>query len=410
MSRALDVHLTGRLVARIIEGRDGMMLEYTDEAVARFGVGGLALSMALPVDDRAYVGTPVERWVEGLLPEGEARTVLEDRFEVRRGDTFGLIGAIGADCAGAVSFLEPGRPFDDGSSPTRLTEAELASLIAGLPAAPLGADRGVPVSLAGLQHKLPLRRTADGWTRPTRTAPSTHILKPAPDGRLAGLVTSEAFCLRLAAAAGLRAAEVELIDVDGRPTLVITRFDRTLDPDGQPVRVHQEDGCQALGEPVSGRARYQQPAGAGPSYERLARLLVNHARDVDGELAALARTMTATVAIGNTDGHARNHAFLFQDGIRLAPMYDAAVAVRYATFEGVGLHVAGEHRIDHVSSTQLVLETASWGLPKPVARALVESTLHALDSAIDQSVAGLDQAVPEDDVEEVRRRIRRLLG
>jgi serine/threonine-protein kinase HipA len=387
-----------------------MTLTYTDETVDRFGVGGLALSMALPVDDHPHAGAPVERWVEGILPEGEARTVLEDRFGVRRGDSFGLVAAIGADCAGAVSFLQPDEPFDDGGSPTLLTDAELVELIEGLPSAPLGADLGVPVSLAGLQHKLPLRRAEEGWARPARTVPSTHILKPAPDGRLAGLVASEAFCLRLAAAAGVRAAEVDLVDVGGRTALVVTRFDRVVGRDGQPARVHQEDGCQALGEPVTGRSKYQAHGGAGPSYERLARLLVDHAPDVDAELIALAQAMTVAIAVGNTDAHARNHAFLLEGGVRLAPLYDVATTVRYANYEGVGLHVAGEYRLDMVSRVHLELEAASWGLPKPAAREVVGTTLEALGAAIDKTAATFDIASLDEDVAEVRDRAGRLLA
>jgi serine/threonine-protein kinase HipA len=409
VNRALDIHLSGNPIARVVEEGTTLRLTYTDQTVDRFGVGGLALSMALPVDDRPYRGPAVERWVEGTLPEGEARTVLEERFSVRRGDTMGLVGAIGADCAGAVSFLPPDEPFDDGTTPTLLTDQQLAGLVQDLPTVPLGADLGVPVSLAGLQAKLPLRLTEDGWTRPTRTAPSTHILKPAPDGRLAGLVVSEAFCLRLAAAAGVRAAEVALIDIAGRMTLVVTRFDRAPGPDGFPVRLHQEDGCQALGEPVTGRAKYQAQTGAGPSYERLARLLVSYSSDVDAELADLARTMTTTIAIGNTDAHARNHGFLLGAGVRLAPLYDAATTVNYATFPGLGLHVAGEHRLDMVSRPLLELEAASWGLPRKTAADVVGSTLERLRAALSDVAAEFREESLERDVAEVGRRLERLL-
>ncbi len=44
-------------------------------------------------------------WFDGLLPEGEQRTAAERRHRVERGDTFGLLAAIGWECAGAVSVL-----------------------------------------------------------------------------------------------------------------------------------------------------------------------------------------------------------------------------------------------------------------------------------------------------------------
>jgi hypothetical protein len=45
---------------------------------------------------------------------------------------------------------------------------------------PLGVDEEVRVSLGGLQSKLLLVETADGWARSAAGTPSTHILKPDP--------------------------------------------------------------------------------------------------------------------------------------------------------------------------------------------------------------------------------------
>lgn len=110
--------------------------------------------------------------MEGLLPEGETRTVLEREFSIRRGDAFGLLAAIGRDCAGAVSFYEPGvTPADTKSPILRLSDAELDDAIASLPSRPLGAGDEVRVSLGGIQAKLLLVETADGgWARPSPNA------------------------------------------------------------------------------------------------------------------------------------------------------------------------------------------------------------------------------------------------
>lgn len=67
-------------------------------------MGALCLSVALPVATRAYQGDLVLNWCEGLLPEGEMRTTLEQHPAVRRGDKFSLLAVLGRDCAGAVSF------------------------------------------------------------------------------------------------------------------------------------------------------------------------------------------------------------------------------------------------------------------------------------------------------------------
>jgi hypothetical protein len=74
---------------------------------------------------------------------------------------------------------------------------------------PLGIDQDVRVSLRGLQSKLLLVQVDGGWARPVGGTLSTHILKPDPP-EFRGLAASEAFAQRVAALAGLDAAEVRL--------------------------------------------------------------------------------------------------------------------------------------------------------------------------------------------------------
>jgi serine/threonine-protein kinase HipA len=55
--------------------------------------------------------------------------------------------------------------------------------------------------------------------------------------------------MALAAAVGLPVAPVAARTVGGRPYLLVTRYDRRFDANGQVHRLHQEDFCQALGIP-----------------------------------------------------------------------------------------------------------------------------------------------------------------
>jgi HipA-like C-terminal domain/Helix-turn-helix domain len=92
---------------------------------------------------------------------------------------------------------------------------------------------------------------------PSGDAPSTWILKP--DGPHA-TAANEATCLRLAAACALPVPEAELLDVAGLPVLVVKRYDRQDAPAGGiPVRVHQEDGCQATATPPG--LKYEEQGG-----------------------------------------------------------------------------------------------------------------------------------------------------
>lgn len=381
----LLVRLDGDVVATLTRRGVGLELLYTADTVRALGEGGLCLSVALPVRGKPYPAAPTLAWAEGVLPEGETRTTLEDRFSVSRGDTFGLLAAIGRDCAGAVSFVPEGVEVARDEATRTLDEAALIAAIEDLPSRPLGAAEDVQVSLGGLQAKLLLTRTDRGWARPAGGAPSTHILKPdAP--RFPGLIASEALAMRTIASAGLDAAATELAEIGGQPVLIVERFDRRL-VDGVVVRIHQEDGCQALGVHPRQRNKYES-SGSGVSYRRLAKVLADHAEAPDAELCRLVRLMTLNVAIGNADGHARNHGFLIEAGTaRLAPAYDVAPTVDFLPSPTAALRVGGEDRFEadgrpRVTALHLTLEARSWGLPAAVAEEAVRSTLAALAEAV----------------------------
>jgi HipA-like protein len=59
-------------------------------AVDRRSSAAVGVHAAGPV---TYPPGVVGPFLEGLLPEGEARVVLEERYGVRRGDVAGLLGA-----------------------------------------------------------------------------------------------------------------------------------------------------------------------------------------------------------------------------------------------------------------------------------------------------------------------------
>ena len=405
MADELGVWLHGVPVAHLSRRRSGdLAITYDSKLVAARGAGALCLSVALPLAEKPYIGQAAKRWLEGLLPEGETRTALEEAFAVERGDTFALLAAIGRDCAGAVSFLPPGEQ-PAGGDLEAITDDQLADLLDSLPEHPLGAEPDVPVSLAGLQQKLLLARLGGGWARPRGGAPSTHILKPDPVAR-PGLVASEALSLQAAALAGIDVAHVELIDIAGRPVLVVERYDRRRN--GRSVeRLHQEDGSQALGLEPTGMAKYERKTG-DPTYDQLAGVLADHALDPGAELRKLAEAMTCNVALHNVDGHARNHSFLIADGaVAFAPLYDIAPAVEFTKLRTAALRVAGEDRVERISAIHLILEARSWGIPNDEAEEVVIGTLKRLFETLPAAADRL--TVPAAMVKRMRGRVRDLL-
>ena len=219
-----------------------------------------------------------------------------------------------------------------------------------------------------MQDKLLLARTPDGrWGRPVDGAPSTHILKPQ-DMRLEAYAAAEQHCLRLAAALGLTTVDTEVVVLDGRPAIIVSRYDRTTRSDGATERIHQEDAMQGLGvDTLSGGSQYQ--AMGGPSLLRFAQLLRRHAPAED--LRRLLALMTLNVAVGNADAHAKNLSLLRdKDGsVRLAPAYDITPTTYYRnipTPEGprdmsddLAMRIDGTRSIHHVAVADLLAEASS---------------------------------------------------
>ncbi len=408
----LRVLLHGEHVADLRQTRRGLTLTYREEITSSLGVGALCLSVALPVATRAHQGDLVLNWCEGLLPEGEMRTTLEQHFAVRRGDTFSLLAVLGRDCAGAVSFSgDDEAATRTGQTTTTLSPDELADAVTALPQRPLGVDDQVRASLGGLQAKLLLVRTDHGWARPTSGTPSTHILKPDPrDLARPGLVVSEALTMRAAALAGITSAAVELVSIGGRRVIVVERYDRRVTAHGV-TRVHQEDGCQALGIEPSGPNRYQSKLPTAPSFARLAQVLVDHALGIDGELVRLGEAMTVNVAVGNADGHARNHSFLLADGVlRLAPLYDVASTFPFVNASQLGLWVDDQPYLRYVTRGHLVREMRRWGMTRAAATDTVERTLTGLDDSLELAAGELGSVVDEPLLAATREHIDRVIA
>jgi serine/threonine-protein kinase HipA len=407
--------LYGTPVAVLTPSRDfRIQLEWRAEGVERWGLGSPALSVGLPIGTAR--GPRDQRgldFFENMLPEGPALGRMAELAGVRPADTFGILRAFGRDCAGAIMLLpedaEPGAAGPSGY--TAMTPDDLRRVLGDLDVAPLGAapERGFRPSLAGFQRKALLGRAPDGtWQLPSGDAPSTWILKPDGPHPMA---VNEDTCLRLATACGLPVPETELLDVGGLRVLAVRRYDRLDGPAGQlPVRVHQEDGCQATATPPG--QKYEEQG--GPSLRDLAGLL----RDFGdpGDVVSLLRRTTFNMAVGNADAHAKNFSVLHADGpaISLAPCYDVLSTIALELTGGtgepmqadthLGQRVGGQADIRAVTAASLVAEAATWGIRRRTASAVVAETLDQVLTAVTES-AGDERvlAVITDQANRVRR-------
>lgn len=379
----LAVWLDGRQVAVLETRRRRLRLAYTDEARRAWPLGTPLASVAMPLSERPYGARRALPFFEGLLPEGEVRRTIAFDLGVDEADAFGLLAALGRDCAGAL-VLQPASdgppPRGSESSPEPIDDAEVARRIAALRLAPLGVDGRVRVSLPGMQHKLLLARLADGsWGLPVHGAPSTHILKP-PVALLVHSVENEAFCMRVAHRAGLEVAAVEVDHVGGDPVLVVERFDRDVVA-GVVHRIHQEDACQALSVPTE--RKYEERG--GPSLRDVAGLLRDWQAPT-GDLPRLLRATTFAVVVGDADRHAKNVSIAHgSDGrIHLTPLYDVMCTRFYPDVSStLGMFVNGQRDIDAVAPGDLVDEGMAWGLDRGTAQDTVAGVVDTLPGAIE---------------------------
>ena len=405
----LEVWLDGIRVATLSENRGQMTMVYTDEAQP---IGSPLVSMAMPVSARRYSNQKVRAFFRGLLPEGEARRMLAYDFGLDESDDMGLLAALGKDCAGALVVQPKGSlsPAVSGGASIKdaIDDAEIARRLRELPVHPLGVDANIRVSLAGVQSKLLLTKLEDGrWTVPADGIVSTHLLKPA-HRELPDSVANEAFCMKLAARAGLKAAHSAISSFCGTQVLVSERYDRRRDAGGV-WRIHQEDACQALSVlTIVPEQKYEEFG--GPTLAGIVGLL-----DQWGDYSSkeeLLRQIAIHVIVGNADAHGKNVSFIHkEDGtVSLAPAYDIMSTLYYSAAFGrpmnstLGLFVNGKRDINEVTVEDLLAEAKRWGIKYRVAQSVLYQLLERLPDAVDQAAVDVPE-VPEVLIDLVRKRM-----
>ena len=379
----LDAWLYGVHVAVVRSAGAGRaVVEYTEQARERWGVGSSVVSVQMPLSAKPPASVVATTWLRGLLPEGRARTRLAERAGVDPDDVLAFLAHYGRDTAGALVLVPQG---DDPDQPDRplvdLTDGQIAGLLAQAEQA--GAADQVS-SLAGLETKIVLTRTATGWSMPTPRAPSTHIVKLSrPAGsRTADLIDTEVAALALARSAGVGDVEAHLETFGGARTIVVRRYDRVAESGiGVVRRLHQEDTAQMLGLNTNDPIRKFQYGARLPSLSAIAARLTSIGVPLEGLLALT----TFNVAIGNVDAHAKNISVLhLPDGRhRLAPAYDVAMHLHQGTGEErFAMDVSGVRNMNALGAPQLVTEAVGWRMPRRRALGVVADTVERLDEGL----------------------------
>jgi len=356
--------------------------------IQKFGANSMVLSASIPLTTTMPKNRSARRrnWFEELLPEGDQYEYMLQQSGLRRGDTLSFLAHYGRDIAGALQIWD----LDDPSEPhtpqlRRLDASEIRTLLEDPIGSPLANDEHVgKSSLSGVQPKIVLTRQDTGWAQARGGAATTHIFKPALEGRNSTVIYDEEYGARLARGLSLANHDTRIVEFDGLPALQIERFDRI---DG--TRIHQEDFNQVLG--AHGNEKYQELGGV----VSLARVAASLQKITAGtELTRFARMVVLSTACGNLDMHTKNLGLLHpaDGGITLAPAYDVVPQTHQKNDGKMALAIAGKYRHVEITGEDLRTEISSWGLRK--AATLVEQTLQELD-ALTQTEQPLPQAHAE---------------
>ena len=283
--------------------------------------GGFAISQTLPLSAEEFTaeGGVAHRFFANLLPEGAFREHIARDLKISDTD-FNLLRAIGGECAGALSFLPPERQPSSEQNYHPVTDEELTALVLHRGQMYFWArQQKSRFSLAGAQDKFPVLVREGKYLLPQGESSSSHILK-FEIAEYRNVPAYETFTTLLARAVGLPVVNIQLQSINSIHYTIMERYDRFLNNDGEMLRAHQEDFCQALG--YGHEKKYQEDG--GPSFAQCFHMLRDVSSNPDEDLPHLLRWQIFNVLAGNSDGHAKNLSLLYKTNgeIRLAPFYD----------------------------------------------------------------------------------------
>jgi serine/threonine-protein kinase HipA len=323
----VDVHvvvgaqelLAGRLWSHRRRGQESASFAYDAGYLAH--PGAYALEPALPLvagqhqtaGERAmfaaFSDCAPDRWGRRLIHRNEERRAQADGTAERSfGEIDYLLGVRDDLRQGALRFVEP----DDGTylSPEDRGIPHLLELGALLTSADrLERDAATASELDLLLH---------GGSSLGGARPKAHVRDGS--GRIAiakfpspsdewDVIRWESVAMRLARDAGVRVSDSHLHVVDGKPVLVVERFDRI--------------GEQRIGY-ASVMTLLEAGDGDRASYLDIADVIETESPQPGRDLRELWRRIAFSVLIRNTDDHLRNHGFLRDTtaGWTLAPAFD----------------------------------------------------------------------------------------
>ncbi len=388
----LNVYLHGRKVGTLSSDEGRLSFRY-DQKYSNLP-NPVPLSFSLPVRNEVFSEEAIVPFFSNLLPDEGVRVRIAEILGLSPENIFGLLQAIGEDCAGAVALFAPDKtPAEYGHPLYRiLTEEEADDVLTHLAERPLniGAE-GFHISGAGAQDKLVACVDKGRILLPLNGTPSTHIIKPGIE-RFPESVYNECYCMKLAKACGLRVAECDILKINGVEYYVVERYDREK-VDGFWRRLHQEDFCQLLG--VDPKFKYESEGGPGlvRCFDLIRRMELSAADTI-----AFLDQIIFCFLIGNGDAHAKNFSVIYRGGRpELAPAYDLLSTTVYPNLVGkLAMKIDTEYHFRWITHGKFVRMGLRAGITEKVIELELSKLVKRIKSATPKLMARLSKHHPAD--------------
>lgn len=205
MALAVELH---RTIVGTLDG-DARSFDFVASAggIERLGANSSALSVAVPLlpqPRRDQAGTR-RNWFGELLAECAQYNHMLQQGSLCPGDTLEFLARYGRDVAAAVQVWNPDDPTEPQVPTTKpVTRAEVRGLLEDPIGSPLANAPGSgKSSLGGVQPKVVVARTQEGWAQALGGNPSTHIRKPQLTGKYSTVIFDGECGSRIARRLGL---------------------------------------------------------------------------------------------------------------------------------------------------------------------------------------------------------------
>ncbi len=359
-----EVYKAGRPAATLTRGDGAVRFEYLPE------YSGPPVAHTLPLARPVTTyGGALPPFFAGLLPEGRRLNAVRRAAKTSADDDLTLLLMVGSDMIGDVTV------FPEGADPEPARPAVAAADLATLRFSELMTDAGFVDrrGLPGVQEKL----STGMITPPLHMDGVEAIIKLDPPD-YPDAVVNEAYFLAVARRLRQPVVEAEVIhDKDGRPGLLVHRFDRPGPGEGAKLAV--EDATQLLGRyPADKYALTSEEAG-------------NAIADVCAARPVAARAVFQQFVLawltGNGDLHGKNLSVVQQPSgeWRVAPIYDVPSTLPYGD-RSMALPLQGA--TEGLTRRRFLGLGSALGLPERATASALQEVLDVAESVPDELDGG----------------------